>query len=123
MIPVHAVPGIYPPGEQGFPAYDIPAAASKVRVALTRAGWKETNDPALVTVTVDFSGDGGASWIESWMKFTATGGQLSYKGLPYNESGIMRQLPDEAGATRKIRIHLSLKETIMTSVKVEVDRV
>ncbi len=109
----------YPAGTQPIPSTAIPAGLSSVRLTLTRESWPDTGGD-VISMLIDLSLDGGATWTPGFLGFTAPGGVLFDRlGNVRATSSAFRDLPEPANANRRVRGTVTLLSPLRTAVTIE----
>jgi hypothetical protein len=101
-IPVFS--GTLQPGTRTLPPTSIPVGDSVLTLSIDRANW--TAPAVTASMSADLSFDGGVTWLNGWVAFTAIGGP-NQAPTPINPnpnmSFVTTDLGDPNNANRKIR--------------------
>ena len=110
----------YAAGTRTVGPRDIPQGYTTLTATLTRESWPDTGSD-VVTVRVDISYDGGATWILNHVGFTASGGNLTNRqGQATTESRVIVPIPEPTSTTRQLRITVTNAVTLTTGITVDI---
>jgi hypothetical protein len=103
-------------GVRNFGPFNLPDGSNGFTLELSRDNWPAIGSD-VVKIKMDLSMDGGSTWIDTWVGFSTTGGDLlDRQGAIIPTSNISRQLPPGTG--RKIRVEVTTFATISTTLSI-----
>jgi len=115
----------YSIGSRTFGPFQVPLKCTRAKLIASRENWPEKGREGkapIIHVKIDLSLDGGKTWIDTYVGFTAYGGEVrKVDNTVSPASTVARALPEPDNPNRMIRGIFENAENLKSEISLELE--